>query len=89
MLPKDCISNINSMCSVFLWKWNLEVHNKARVAWSIVVQTKEQGGLGVKDLQIWNKACGMHLIWLLFFRPNSVWVSWFKEVILKGSVSNF
>nr|VDD07972.1 unnamed protein product [Brassica oleracea] len=31
----------------------------------------------------------MRLIWLLFFRPDSVWVSWFKEVILKGSVSNF
>lgn len=26
---------------------------------------------------------------MLVFRPESVWVSWFKEVILKSSVSNF
>lgn len=24
----------------------------------------------------------------MFFRPDSVWVQWFKEVILKGSVHN-
>lgn len=26
---------------------------------------------------------------MLFFRPDSVWVQWFKEVILKGSVHNY
>ncbi|KAL0730180.1 hypothetical protein Bca4012_026273 [Brassica carinata] len=89
VLPKACITKINSMCSNFLWRGNLEDHNTARVAWSTVVKTKHQGGLGVKDLQTWNKACCLRLIWLLFFKPDSVWVSWFKEVILKGSVTNF
>lgn len=50
---------------------------------------KDQGGLGVKDLYTWNKACSLRLVWLLFFRPDSVWVSWFKEVILKGSIQNY
>ena len=26
---------------------------------------------------------------MLFFRPDSVWVQWFKEIILKGSIHNF
>ena len=43
----------------------------------------------MKDLLLWNKACCLRLIWLLFFRPESVWVCWFKEVILKGSVTNY
>lgn len=89
VLPKACIAKINSMCSVFLWKGNLESHNTARVAWSTIVKPKDEGGLGVKDLLTWNKACCLRLIWMLFFRPDSVWVSWYKEVILKGSVSNF
>lgn len=55
----------------------------------IVVLTNIPGGLGVKDLQAWNKACCLHLIWLLMFRPDSVWVSWFKEVILKVLVHNY
>ncbi|KAF3563930.1 hypothetical protein DY000_02011750 [Brassica cretica] len=84
-----CIAKINSMCGTFLWRGNIEASNNARVTWTSVLNTKEQGGLGVKDLRTWNKACCMRLIWLLFFRPDSVWVSWFKEVILKGSVSNF
>lgn len=74
VLPKACVAKINSMCSVFLWKGNLEAHNTARVAWSTVIKTKEEGGLGVKDLLLWNKACCLRLIWLLFFRPESVWV---------------
>ena len=81
VLPKACVAKINSMCSVLLWRGNLEAHNTARVAWE--VKTKKEGGFGVKDLLLWNKACCLRLIWLLFFRPNSVWVSWFKEVILK------
>lgn len=89
ILPKACIAKINSMCSTFLWKGDVECRNNARVAWDVVCLTKEQGGLGVKDLFIWNKACSLRLIWMLFFRPESVWVCWFKEVILKGNVTNY
>ncbi|XP_048634085.1 uncharacterized protein LOC125608168 [Brassica napus] len=89
ILPKACIEKINSMCSTFLWKGDLESRNNARVAWDTVVLTKEQGGLGVKELYTWNKACALRLIWMLFFRPQSVWVCWFKEVILQGEVGNY
>ncbi|WZZ05910.1 hypothetical protein YC2023_091831 [Brassica napus] len=89
VLPKACINKINSLCSTFLWKGDVDSRNSARVAWETVTLTKEQGGLGVKDLLTWNKSCCMRLIWMIFFRPDSVWVSWFKEVILKGSSHNY
>lgn len=89
ILPKACIERINSLCGQFLWKGSLEGNSTARVSWETVVLTKRQGGLGVKDLRTWNKACTLRLIWLLFFRPDSVWVQWFKEVILKGLIHNF
>lgn len=41
VLPKACVGKINSMCSVFLWKGNLEAHSTSRVAWATVVKTKE------------------------------------------------
>lgn len=31
----------------------------------------------------------IRLIWILFFRAGSVWVAWFKEMILKGSLANY
>lgn len=40
-------------------------------------------------LLLWNKACCLRLIWILFFRDDSVWAIWFKEVILNGSVHNY
>ena len=89
ILPKACINRINSLCSVFLWKGDVESRNTARVSWETVVLPKDQGGLGIKDLLTWNKACTLRLLWLLFFRSGSVWVAWFKEVILKGSISNY
>lgn len=89
ILPKACIDRINSLCGIFLWKGNIEGHHSARVSWEIVVLTKRQGGLGIKDLRTWNRACTLRLLWLLFFRPDLVWVQWFKEVILKGSIHNY
>lgn len=89
ILPKACIRRINSLCSVFLWKGDIESNNTARVAWEKCVLTKEQGGLGIRDLQTWNLACCIKLIWLLFFKAGSVWVAWFTDKVLKGSVHNY
>lgn len=66
ILPKACIKKINSMCRFFIWKGNLEGHHSAKVAWETVTLTKDQGGLGVKDLLIWNRACSVRLIWIFF-----------------------
>lgn len=89
ILPKACINKINSLCNHFLWKGSLEGHHTTRVAWDTVTLTTEQGGLGIKDLLTWNKACCLLLIWMIFFGEDSVWVIWFKEVILKGSLHNY
>ncbi|XP_010473894.1 PREDICTED: uncharacterized protein LOC104753325 [Camelina sativa] len=91
MLPKACIRKINSMCSAFLWKGHLEGHHNARVSWDTLTKTKEQGGLGIRDLATWNMACVLKLIWLLFFRLGSVWVAWFWSDNWSpfGNLSNF
>ncbi|CDY27577.1 BnaA09g28300D [Brassica napus] len=85
----SCINRINSLCGIFLWKGTIEGHHTARVSWETVTLTKDQGGLGVKDCHSWNLACILKLIWMLFFRPKFVWVCWFKEVILRGDISNY
>lgn len=87
ILPKACISKINSYLLVERW-CREQKHGKSFLGYCDA-NKKDQGGLGVKDLYTWNKACSLRLVWLLFFRPDSVWVSWFKEVILKGSIQNY
>ncbi|CAL9248346.1 unnamed protein product [Arabidopsis halleri] len=89
VLPKLCIRKIHSLCSAFLWKGSLEGHHSARVSWETVTKPKEQGGLGIRDLIYWNKACTIKLIWLLFFQSGSVWVAWIKLHFLRGSLNSF
>lgn len=89
ILPKSVIKRVNSLCGVFMWKGGIESHHSARVAWEDVVKEKKNGGLGIKDLHIWNKACILRLIWLLFFQAGSVWVAWFKSTVLDDNLSNF
>lgn len=89
LLPKACIKRINSLCGLFLWKGRLDSHHSAKVSWEVVTTEKANGGLGIKNLAIWNKACAMKLIWLLFFQAGSIWVGWFKDEVLKGSLSNY
>ncbi|CAH2070757.1 unnamed protein product, partial [Thlaspi arvense] len=43
ILPKACIMRINSLCSIFLWKGNIEGHHSARVSWETITKTKSQG----------------------------------------------
>ncbi|CAG7867093.1 unnamed protein product, partial [Brassica rapa] len=88
ILPKACVKRINSLCGVFLWQGNIERHHSARVSWENITKPKEEGGLGIKDLSLWNKACCLKLIWLLFFQAGSVWVAWFRQEVLQGNLSN-
>ncbi|CAH2079425.1 unnamed protein product, partial [Thlaspi arvense] len=84
-----CIKRINSLCSVFLWKGNIESHHSARVSWEIVTKSKCQGGLGIRDLFTWNRASCFKLTWLLFFQAGSVCVAWYRREELKGSLNIF
>ncbi|WZZ07224.1 hypothetical protein YC2023_093145 [Brassica napus] len=53
-----------------------------------VSEANQEGGLGIKNLTVWNKACCLKLIWLLFFQSGSIWVAWFVEEVLQGTLSN-
>ncbi|XP_010431475.1 PREDICTED: uncharacterized protein LOC104715797 [Camelina sativa] len=89
VLPKKCIKILNSLSSALLWKGTTEGHHSAIVAWDTVILAKKEGGLGIRDLCVWNKACMIKLIWLLFFCSGSVWVAWFRRAILADNLSNF
>lgn len=77
------------MTGAFLWHGSTEGSHSARVSWETITLSKTEGGLGCRDLQPWNKACTLKLIWLLFSNAGSIWVAWFREEILSGELSNF
>nr|GEX06388.1 RNA-directed DNA polymerase, eukaryota, reverse transcriptase zinc-binding domain protein [Tanacetum cinerariifolium] len=57
---------------------------KAKVTWKDVCQPKENGGLGLKPLEEWNKALLVKHIWNMAAKKDSLWVKWINIVKLKG-----
>ncbi|GJR19030.1 putative reverse transcriptase domain, reverse transcriptase zinc-binding domain protein [Tanacetum coccineum] len=49
---------------------------KAKVAWDVVCLPKDEGGLGVRRLDFFNKALMSVHIWKLLLRKDSLWVKW-------------
>lgn len=71
-LPKECIREIDKICSAFLWS-GLELNpHKAKIAWDVVCKPKCEGGLGLRSLQEANDVCCLKLIWRLVSHSNSL-----------------
>ncbi|XP_050233005.1 uncharacterized protein LOC126681507 [Mercurialis annua] len=55
ILPIAVIRGVERMCKNFLWKGAVDIKYVNLVAWKSVCMKKEEGGLGIKDLVLWNK----------------------------------
>lgn len=78
LLPKGCIKAIESLCARFVWNRNVTTRAVAKVSWSSVCLPKQEGGLGLRDLTIWNTSLCLNLIWLLHTENESLWAMWTK-----------
>ncbi|GKB41505.1 RNA-directed DNA polymerase, eukaryota, reverse transcriptase zinc-binding domain protein [Tanacetum coccineum] len=61
LLPKTVVNDINRIMKNFLWSQSDESKGKAKVAWKAICKPKREGGLGLKDLMIWNQALLVNL----------------------------
>lgn len=83
VLPNKCLSDLEHICSAFLWNGAANTARGAKVSWEIVCTPKISGGLGLKSLIFWNQIFGLKLIWLLFSQAGSLWVSWVKKHLIR------
>lgn len=79
ILPKGCITQIQTLCSRFLWSGDVTKRCTTKVAWNVCCLPKEEGGLGLRNLSTWNRTLCLRLIWVLFCNSDSLWASWIKE----------
>ncbi|GJU26932.1 RNA-directed DNA polymerase, eukaryota, reverse transcriptase zinc-binding domain protein, partial [Tanacetum coccineum] len=57
---------------------------KAKVSWKSICRPKEQGGLGIKDLQVWNEVLIIKQLWKVISKRDTLWVKWINTESLKG-----
>ena len=56
---------------------------RAKVGWKSLYHPKEEGGLWLRCIKDWNDAAIMKHIWNLYYRKDSIWVAWVREVLLR------
>ena len=89
-LPKQCIQEIDSPCSAFLWSGLVLSSQKTKIAWSDVCKPKEEGGLGLRSLEEVNRVSCLKLIWRIISSTSSLWVQWIQRYLIrKGSFWSF
>jgi hypothetical protein len=66
VLPKWVIKQITNTTRRFLWRGNKETYSGGHclVAWTKITLSKNNGGLGIIDLQLQNKTLLLKWIWL-------------------------
>ncbi|XP_039051999.1 uncharacterized protein LOC120193611 [Hibiscus syriacus] len=81
-LVRAVLFSITNYWCRFFWKGADKPAAGARVSWKQICRPKTEGGLGLKDLKIWNKACMMSLIKNILAGEGSLWVAWLKSYML-------
>ena len=84
ILPKAVIREINKLLKRFLWCQGEVAKGRAKVSWDNICKPKDQGGLGIKNLQIWNEVLIMKHLWNVAAKKDTLWVKWISVEKLKG-----
>lgn len=63
-------------CSYF----NVKVGN---VFWERVCTEKKAGGLGIRNIKLWNKVAMMNYVWAITAKQDSLWIKWVNGVYVK------
>ncbi|XP_074288589.1 uncharacterized protein LOC141613746 [Silene latifolia] len=56
ILPKAVLNQIDALCRAFLWHGQENKETPTLVSWKQVCKPRRKGGLGLKNLQLWNIA---------------------------------
>ncbi|XP_071727851.1 uncharacterized protein [Rutidosis leptorrhynchoides] len=76
ILPNAIIKEIEKLMRGFWWCQGELKRGKAKVKWDIVCLPKEEGGLGIKRLKLWNVALLTSQVRRLLENKHSLWVKW-------------
>ena len=75
----------DAICRSYLW---FGVHNNdtaGKVNWNHVCRPKKVGGLGIRNLEVWNIDTVGKLAWHVSSLQESLWVRWVHGVYTKGA----
>ncbi|GKG45644.1 hypothetical protein Tco_0498090, partial [Tanacetum coccineum] len=76
LLPNSMVKDLDKLFKRFPWNSGDTAIGKARVAWKIVCRPKNQGGLGIKPLRLWNEVLLIRQFWKIIENKDLLWAKW-------------
>ncbi|XP_015077353.1 uncharacterized protein LOC107021245 [Solanum pennellii] len=86
IFPAKIIKLIESLCRSYLWSGAGHVTKKALIAWELVCRPKSEGGMGLINMLVWNRAAVAKLCWDLANKEDKLWIKWIHAYYLKGQI---
>lgn len=83
-LPKNVLKKIQQLLANFLWGGTASNSVQHKVSWEDCCLPMSEGGLGIRNVLIWNQAAIFYQLWRTLKPSNSIWITWFREVFLKN-----
>jgi hypothetical protein len=83
ILHKAVIEEITSLLKSFLWNGSDLSYSNAKIALDTICLPKK-GGLGVKNLEVWNRAAMVKHLWSICNPTKAIWSSWISSYLLCG-----
>ncbi|PNX73071.1 G-type lectin S-receptor-like serine/threonine-protein kinase [Trifolium pratense] len=77
LLPKGVCKQIEKLMHNFIWGATNIKRTGHTVAWEDICRPRDQGGLGIRNVHLYNKSLLMKVAWNMLASPGSVW----KDVI--------
>lgn len=85
VLPMGVIKQVEEILRSFLWKGSELKSSGAKVAWDVICRPKKEGGLGLKRVDLWNRAAMLKHLWhICFDKDHSIWSNWVRVYLIKG-----
>jgi len=82
-IPKGVIKNLDHYRSRFFWQGYSDKHRYRLARWDILCRPKDQGGLGILNLQLQNKC--LLAKWLVnLLNPEGIWQSLLRNKYLSS-----
>ena len=53
------------------------------ISWTKTCTPRKYGGIGLKNLGAWNKACIAKIVWAITLKKDCLWVKWVHGRYLK------
>lgn len=74
LLPKSVCDKIEQLMRNFIWGATDQQRKWHTVSWEAMCRPKDQGGLGLRRVHLFNKALLMRLAWNMMANPIALWV---------------